>query len=98
MELMWPKLHCFFLISDQYRAPVPAENNKLFMLVTFASAATEIDKSLFLHLMTQPGMLGSELRTGSSGDTQAAVAAGNRCNFPPFLSRVPVSAHLVVRV
>ena len=85
-------------ISDQYRASVPAENNKLFMLVTFASAATEIDKSLFLHLMTQPGMLGSERRTGSSGDTQAAVAAGNRCNFPPFLSRVPVSAHLVVRV
>ena len=40
-------------ISDQYRASVPAENNKLFMLVTFASAATEIDKSLFLHLMTQ---------------------------------------------
>ena len=84
-------------ISDQYRASVPAENNKLFMLVTFASAATEIDKSLFLHLMTQARDL--SLRTGSSGDTEAAVAAGNRCNFPPvFLSRVPVSAHLVVPV
>ena len=40
-------------LSDQYRASVPAENNKLFMLVTFASAATEIDKSLFLHFMTR---------------------------------------------